>query len=32
MEEFKPDVVQTDSKDFSIFSVPDAIEKWPRLS
>ena len=29
IEEFKPDAVQTDSKDFSIFSVPDAIEKWP---
>ena len=29
IEEFKPDAIQTDSKDFSIFSVPDAIEKWP---
>ena len=29
IEEFKPDAVQTDFKDFSIFSVPDAIEKWP---
>lgn len=29
IEEFKPDAVQTDSKDFSIFSVPDDIEKWP---
>jgi phosphoribosylanthranilate isomerase len=29
IEEFKPDAVQTDFNDFSFFSVPDAIEKWP---
>ena len=29
IEEFKPDVVQTDFSDFSFLSMPDAIEKWP---
>ena len=29
LQEFAPDVLQTDSGDFASLNVPDSVEKWP---
>jgi phosphoribosylanthranilate isomerase len=31
LQEFQPDVLQTDAKDFDVLDVPDTIERWPVL-
>jgi phosphoribosylanthranilate isomerase len=29
LQEFQPDVLQTDAEDFATLNVPDSIERWP---
>lgn len=31
LEEFAPDVLQTDARDFATLEVPESIERWPVL-
>jgi len=29
LEEFRPDVLQTDAEDFALLDVPEVVEQWP---
>lgn len=29
LQDFEPDVLQTDAEDFAVLDVPDSVERWP---